>query len=135
MGSVSGSLGVAFFVEDDVIDLGARADVVPPEWNVVLAKLQDDMPADRPSYVTTTLEKQLGCKIDECFHEFQHNPIASASIAQVHEAWLRDKQGRRGPKVAVKIQHESIATIMYEAFLFLSLAIKGSPVYCVGEVT
>lgn len=86
--------------------------MMPLEWNSVLAKLQDDMPADRESYVKKTIEKTFGKSIEDVFYEFNYKPLASASVAQVHEAYMRSKSGQKGIKVALKIQHEGIEDVM-----------------------
>ena len=50
--------------------------------------------------VKATIEAQLGLPIDEVYLRFDKEPISSASIAQVHVAYLKS-----GEKVAVKVQH------------------------------
>jgi hypothetical protein len=86
--------------------LGARSDVVPAKWSHILAKLQDDMPADRETYVIDLLKRE-GYAVEKDFPEFDLQPVASASIAQVHKATYS-----RNTQCAVKIQHENVAEMM-----------------------
>jgi hypothetical protein len=87
--------------------LGARADIVPEHWAHTLTKLQDDLPSDSPVYVEKTVRESFGYNIDEVFESFDFEPPASASIAQVHRAVLKDKR-----QVVVKIQHRNIDQII-----------------------
>ncbi|XP_024446499.1 uncharacterized protein LOC18107583 isoform X2 [Populus trichocarpa] len=59
--------------------------------------------------VCHTIEKELGKSTKELFLDFDENPLATASIAQVHRATLID-----GQKVVVKVQHEDIKKIILE---------------------
>lgn len=65
--------------------------------------LQRDAPTSSIEAVHATLERELGAKLDQLFAEFHDEPIASASIGQVHWARLGD-----GREVAVKVQHPRI---------------------------
>ena len=84
--------------------LGARSDVVPKKWSLVLEKLQDDMPYDSEAYIFDLLAKEGYLERD--FQNLESIPVASASIAQVHKAVYRDQN------VAIKIQHENIDRLM-----------------------
>lgn len=87
--------------------LGSRADVLPPEYVEVLSRLQDRVPAKSFPVVRRTVERELGAPLSSFFESFAQAPIASASLAQVHEARLRD-----GRRVAVKVQYPEIAALV-----------------------
>jgi ubiquinone biosynthesis protein len=79
---------------------------LPPDFRAELEQLQDAVPARPLDEVIARIRKELGKSPDELFAEFDPVPIASASLAQVHEARLRD-----GRRVAVKVQHADIELI------------------------
>ncbi|MEM6673612.1 MAG: AarF/ABC1/UbiB kinase family protein [Planctomycetota bacterium] len=83
--------------------LSTRPDVVPSEVAKDLEKLQSSAPADPPDEVRKTVEEELGRPIEELFDAFDLEPIASASIGQVHRA--RTHGGR---DVVVKVRHPGI---------------------------
>ncbi len=83
--------------------LSTRADLVGTRLADELQQLQTDVASDSPAVVRATLAQELGKPLDELFSEFEDTPIASASIGQVHRAWLKS-----GEKVAVKVQHAGI---------------------------
>ncbi len=87
--------------------LGSRADVLPREYVDVLAKLQDRVPPKPFPVVRRTVEAELERPLHAIFESFSPNPIASASLAQVHEARLRG-----GERVAVKVQYPEIAALV-----------------------
>ena len=87
--------------------LGARADLMPPEWVDVLARLQDRVPARSLPEVRRMVEGELGRPLEAVFRSFSAQPVASASLAQVHEAVLRD-----GTRVAVKVQYPEVADLV-----------------------
>jgi ubiquinone biosynthesis protein len=79
---------------------------LPAEFRAELEQLQDDVPARPLDEVTSRIRKELGKSPEELFAFFDPVPIASASLAQVHEARLHD-----GRRVAVKVQHADIEVI------------------------
>jgi ubiquinone biosynthesis protein len=83
--------------------LSTRPDLVGWEIAEELARLQEGVPPDPPEVAMTTVSAELGRPISELFAEFDPEPIASASIAQVHGAKLLD-----GTSVVVKVQHPGI---------------------------
>lgn len=87
--------------------MGSRADVLPPEYVQVLSRLQDRVPPKPLHVVRRTIERSLGEALEDVFSSFSPAPIASASLAQVHEARLRD-----GRRVAVKVQYPEIAALV-----------------------
>ena len=78
--------------------LSTRPDVVGEELAAELRVLQDRLPPFPTAEAKRTVESELGIRVDETFSEFG-DPVAAASIAQVHKATLRDGSG----DVAVKI--------------------------------
>ncbi len=87
--------------------LGSRPDVLPPPTIAVLSRLQDRVPARPYAVVRRAVERELGRPLGEVFASFAKAPVASASLAQVHEARLHD-----GRRVAVKVQYPEIATLV-----------------------
>ncbi len=85
--------------------LGARADVLPREYVEVLSRLQDRVPPRSFRQVRRVVEGELGAPLESVFGQFDPSPIGAASLAQVHEARLRD-----GRRVAVKVQYPEIAS-------------------------
>jgi predicted unusual protein kinase regulating ubiquinone biosynthesis (AarF/ABC1/UbiB family) len=73
-------------------------------YQVALTRLQDDAPPMADELAQAVLERELGHRAVSAFAEFNWEPIAAASIGQVHAARLRD-----GRAVAVKIQYPGVA--------------------------
>jgi predicted unusual protein kinase regulating ubiquinone biosynthesis (AarF/ABC1/UbiB family) len=78
--------------------------LIPQEYTEVLSTLFDDTPRSTYDNVCKVIEEDLGGKVDDIFDGFEKNPIASASLAQVHVAY--DK--KTGKKLAVKVQHRGL---------------------------
>lgn len=83
--------------------LSTRRDLVPPDIADELAKLQDQVPPFDSGIARSIVEKQLDASIDDLFINFNDTALASASIAQVHEATLNN-----GEEVVVKILRPGI---------------------------
>jgi ubiquinone biosynthesis protein len=97
--------------------LSTRPDVVPPDIVVELRKLQDDVSPFPFAQVEQVILEELGQPIERLFVEFVEQPIAAASIGQVHEAVLPN-----GRRVAVKVQRptaprqiEADLALLYQA--------------------
>ena len=82
--------------------LSTRRDLLPIDIADELAKLQDQVPPFDGALARAEIERTLRRPIDELFSAFDDVPVASASIAQVHFAVLRDGE-RAGAEVAVKV--------------------------------
>ncbi|KYZ76164.1 ABC transporter [Anaerosporomusa subterranea] len=82
-----------------------RPDLLPPEIIGELEKLQDKVPGFPFEEVRSVLRAELGGTLEEIFQYFEPEPLAAASIGQVHQAVLKT-----GETVAVKIQRPNIAT-------------------------
>lgn len=83
--------------------LSTRVDLLPSDWAHEFKKLQDEITPFPYEQVVEVLEKDLNQSIDDIYDNFDEKPCASASIAQVHFATLKD-----GTEVAVKIQRPGI---------------------------
>ncbi|GMR04136.1 MAG: AarF/ABC1/UbiB kinase family protein [Thermodesulfobacteriota bacterium] len=84
-----------------------RADLLPTAWIDEFKKLQDMVPPFPYEEVRKVVEKSLGAPVENIFSSFAVEPVASASIAQVHLAELRD-----GTAVAVKVKRPGIERII-----------------------
>ncbi len=83
--------------------LSARPDILPPDFIAELSQLQDSAPPMSLEAVLRLIEQGLGRPAAESFAHIDPEPLASASIAQVHRARLRD-----GESVVVKVQRPGI---------------------------
>jgi ubiquinone biosynthesis protein len=82
--------------------LSTRRDLLPPDVADELAKLQDRVPPFASDVARREIERGLGRRIDDVFASFEDEPVASASIAQVHFAVMKDGP-HAGKEVAVKV--------------------------------
>ena len=82
--------------------LSTRRDLMPADIADELARLQDRVPPFDPDIAIATIERAFRKPVGEVFTSFDRVPVASASIAQVHFATLRDRQGVER-EVAVKV--------------------------------
>jgi len=104
------SLGPIFVKFGQV--LSTRRDLLPPEYADELALLQDRVPPFDGAIARDQVEIAFGKPIKELYAEFELEPIASASVAQVHRAWLKSGDGERGREVAVKVLRPNILPVI-----------------------
>lgn len=87
--------------------LSTRPDLIPPAYIDEFSKLQDNVPPFPYEDAANQIRMELGVEVEEVFTNFDPNPIASASLAQVHKATLQN-----GAQVAVKIQRPDIKPLI-----------------------
>ena len=87
--------------------LSTRPDLIPKEWTVELSKLQDEVPPFSFMDVRKQIETELGHTLEDLFSSFEAEPLAAASIGQVHRAVLHG-----GEEVVVKVQRPDIEEII-----------------------
>jgi ubiquinone biosynthesis protein len=83
--------------------LATRVDLLPPAWIDELGKLQNAVPALPWDEVLPQLREDLGAEPEAVFARVEHEPLAAASLAQAHRAWLAD-----GSAVVLKIRRPRI---------------------------
>ena len=87
--------------------LSTRPDLIPPDIAAELTRLQDDVSPFPGELAKTVLERSLQAPLSEHFESFDLEPLASASVAQVHCATLKD-----GSEVVVKVLRPGIETVI-----------------------
>jgi ubiquinone biosynthesis protein len=97
--------------------LSTRRDLLPPDLANELALLQDRVPPFPSEQAMAVLEGFYGKPVDSVFTRFQREPVASASVAQVHFAELPD-----GTEVAVKILRPGIDKVIAHDLALLETA-------------
>ena len=95
--------------------LSGRPDLLPEAYLKALTRLQDKVAPFPFAQVETIVEAELGVRISKAFATFDTEPIAAASLGQVHCATLRD-----GRRVVVKVQRPDIRKQIAEDFEVLA---------------
>jgi ubiquinone biosynthesis protein len=97
--------------------LSTRPDLMPPDIVAELSLLQDRVPPFDSDLAIAQITRSLGAHPEELFASFERTPVASASIAQVHFAILKD-----GKEVAVKVLRPNMKTTIDEDLALMQLA-------------
>ncbi len=94
--------------------LSSRLDVLPREVTSELAGLQDEVAAEAIEEVRRVIEGEFGRPLEQLFASFSPEPVAAASIGQVHEARLAGDStgGAPFPSIVVKVQRPNIEEIV-----------------------
>lgn len=98
--------------------LSTRRDLLPPDIAEELALLQDRVPPFCGQAARRQIEESLGCPVETLFDDFDETPLASASIAQVHTARLKEN----GREIVIKVIRPDIEPVI-EADLRLMQAL------------
>jgi ubiquinone biosynthesis protein len=102
--------------------LSTRADLLPQEYQVELAKLQDAGPRIPAAEVQETIDRELPDGASAAFGSFDAEPLAAASIGQAHAATLQD-----GTEVVVKIRRPGVVeTVEEDLEIVRNLAARAS---------
>ncbi|KAI5081560.1 hypothetical protein GOP47_0001303 [Adiantum capillus-veneris] len=99
-----------------------RPDLFPRDLCSELSKLHTKAPAHKYSHTLRTVEKAFGRKLQDIFEEFDEEPVASGSIAQVHKATLRYSypgKKARPVLVAVKVRHPGVSEVIRRDFMII----------------
>jgi predicted unusual protein kinase regulating ubiquinone biosynthesis (AarF/ABC1/UbiB family) len=97
--------------------LSVRVDMLPPQVTDELSGLQDQVPPEDFQRIRLLAERELGTTLEESFMSFDEEPLASASLGQVHRAVLNPRdaitvEDRVVDQVVVKIQRPDIEAII-----------------------
>ncbi|XP_073048140.1 uncharacterized protein [Primulina eburnea] len=104
-----------------------RPDLFPRDLCMELSKLHTKAPEHSFAYTKKTIEKAFGREISEIFDDFEEEPVASGSIAQVHRASLRSRYRGREIKpllVAVKVRHPGVGESIRRDFEIINIVAK-----------
>ncbi|URE47663.1 ABC1 family domain containing protein [Musa troglodytarum] len=104
-----------------------RPDLFPSDLCSELAKLHSKAPAHSFAYTRKSIERAFGHKLSDVFENFEEEPVASGSVAQVHRASLRFRHPGQHAKqlvVAVKVRHPGVGESIKRDFMIINLVAK-----------
>ncbi|MES1953867.1 ubiquinone biosynthesis regulatory protein kinase UbiB [Salinisphaera hydrothermalis] len=112
--------------------LSTRRDLLPDGMAEELSKLQDDVPPFEGAEARSLIEAAYGHELERFFAEFEEQPMAAASIAQVHAARLHPAEGEaQGASVVVKVLrpdvHERVARDISVLYTLARMAARFHP--------
>ena len=106
-------LGPTYIKLGQIISSGEG--IFPEELVAEFKRCRDQVPPEPFAVVRRVVEEDLGCPLEEVFERFWPDPLAAASIAQVHRATLRT-----GEDVVVKVQRPSVRTLVHKDLRVMS---------------
>ena len=104
--------------------LSTRRDLLPDDIAIELAQLQDNVPPFSGKQAQEIIEKAFNSKVEDIFKTFDQEPLASASIAQVHAATMADDR-----EVIVKVVRPNIRTIIERDIALMRILARAAEMY------
>ena len=98
--------------------LSTRPDLIPDDISIELTKLQDQVPAFSADKSLQIIKRSYGDQFNEIFESVEQRPLASASVAQVHAAVLKNglaiegQNGQKSHKVIIKVLRPGILQVI-----------------------
>ena len=99
--------------------IASSPSIFPEEYVVEFQRCLDRTPALPFHYIRDTIEKELGGSLESLYQSVDPKPLASASIAQVHAAKLKN-----GQDVVIKVQRPGVRNVLLTDFNFLYFAAR-----------
>jgi len=109
--------------------LSIRVDILPSQVTSELKGLQDEVPSESLTAIIALIVSEFGRPLDQVFAWFSPEPVAAASLAQVHKARLMAPTGGEGEEVAVKVQRPGIERLVVTDLAALRLALDWLKLY------